>query len=152
MYKRCDTLQHWTPIPMMRPLPLQMETIGWHTRDDLSTWMAQATPGASAGQHDIPPRSLPLVSEPNGVQVIPMLSGDATEQTPPDLPSYLFKERIVYLVRPRVSVGGIRVGFASGGEHQMLWGVQACLWCLSSDEWPMCLCAPWLHQLDSAAS
>jgi ATP-dependent Clp protease, protease subunit len=33
------------------------------------------------------------------VQVIPMLAGDATEQTPPDLPSYLFKERIVYLVR-----------------------------------------------------
>jgi hypothetical protein len=32
-------------------------------------------------------------------QVIPALSGDATEQTPPDLPSYLFKERIVYLVR-----------------------------------------------------
>jgi len=29
-----------------------------------------------------------------------MLAGDATEQTPPDLPSYLFKERIVYLVRP----------------------------------------------------
>eukprot|EP00892_Ulva_mutabilis_P011862 jgi/Ulvmu1/9048/UM005_0141.1 len=29
--------------------------------------------------------------------VIPMLAGDATEQTPPDLPSYLFKERIVYL-------------------------------------------------------
>ena len=28
-----------------------------------------------------------------------MLAGDATEQTPPDLPSYLFKERIVYLVR-----------------------------------------------------
>ena len=27
-----------------------------------------------------------------------MLSGDATEQTPPDLPSFLFKERIVYLV------------------------------------------------------
>jgi ATP-dependent Clp protease, protease subunit len=27
-----------------------------------------------------------------------MLAGDATEQTPPDLPSYLFKERIVYLV------------------------------------------------------
>lgn len=26
-----------------------------------------------------------------------MLSGDATEQTPPDLPSFLFKERIVYL-------------------------------------------------------
>jgi ATP-dependent Clp protease, protease subunit len=25
------------------------------------------------------------------------LAGDATEQTPPDLPSYLFKERIVYL-------------------------------------------------------
>ena len=34
------------------------------------------------------------------LQVIPMLAGDATEQTPPDLPSYLFKERIVYLVRP----------------------------------------------------
>lgn len=29
--------------------------------------------------------------------VIPQLAGDATEQTPPDLPSYLFKERIVYL-------------------------------------------------------
>lgn len=29
--------------------------------------------------------------------VIPALSGDATDQTPPDLPSYLFKERIVYL-------------------------------------------------------
>ena len=34
-------------------------------------------------------------------QVIPMLSGDATEQTPPDLPSFLFKERIVYLVSDR---------------------------------------------------
>jgi hypothetical protein len=33
------------------------------------------------------------------LQVIPMLSGDATDQTPPDLPSFLFKERIVYLVR-----------------------------------------------------
>ena len=32
------------------------------------------------------------------LQVIPQLQGDATEQTPPDLPSYLFKERIVYLV------------------------------------------------------
>lgn len=32
-----------------------------------------------------------------GLQVIPQLSGDATSQTPPDLPSYLFKERIVYL-------------------------------------------------------
>lgn len=31
------------------------------------------------------------------MQVIPSLSGDATEQTPPDLPSYLFKEQIVYL-------------------------------------------------------
>lgn len=30
--------------------------------------------------------------------MIPQLQGDATEQTPPDLPSYLFKERIVYLV------------------------------------------------------
>lgn len=29
--------------------------------------------------------------------VIPQLSGDATQQTPPDLPSFLFKERIVYL-------------------------------------------------------
>ena len=33
------------------------------------------------------------------LQVIPQLQGDATDQTPPDLPSYLFKERIVYLVR-----------------------------------------------------
>mmetsp|Transcript_44446 Transcript_44446/g.74137 ORF Transcript_44446/g.74137 Transcript_44446/m.74137 type:complete len:277 (-) Transcript_44446:362-1192(-) len=29
--------------------------------------------------------------------VIPMLQGDASEQLPPDLPSFLFKERIVYL-------------------------------------------------------
>jgi len=29
--------------------------------------------------------------------VIPSLAGDANEQTPPDLPSYLFKERIVYM-------------------------------------------------------
>jgi len=32
------------------------------------------------------------------LQVIPQLQGNATDQTPPDLPSYLFKERIVYLV------------------------------------------------------
>uniref|UniRef100_A0A061RTA6 ATP-dependent Clp protease proteolytic subunit n=1 Tax=Tetraselmis sp. GSL018 TaxID=582737 RepID=A0A061RTA6_9CHLO len=31
------------------------------------------------------------------VNVIPQLGGDAYEQAPPDLPSYLFKERIVYL-------------------------------------------------------
>ncbi len=35
------------------------------------------------------------------LQVIPMLQGNATDQTPPDLPSFLFKERIVYLVRQR---------------------------------------------------
>lgn len=29
--------------------------------------------------------------------VIPMLAGDATSQTPPDLPSFLFKQRIAYL-------------------------------------------------------
>ncbi|GMH39017.1 hypothetical protein BSKO_06915 [Bryopsis sp. KO-2023] len=29
--------------------------------------------------------------------VMPSTQGDASEQTPPDLPSYLFKERIVYL-------------------------------------------------------
>lgn len=34
--------------------------------------------------------------------VIPMLQGDATEQTPPDLPSFLFKNRIVYLVRGQI--------------------------------------------------
>lgn len=41
------------------------------------------------------------VSDPDllpSPQVIPMLAGDATDQTPPDLPSFLFKERIVYLV------------------------------------------------------
>ena len=37
------------------------------------------------------------------MQVIPMLQGDATEQTPPDLPSFLFKERIVYLVNTCLS-------------------------------------------------
>ena len=35
---------------------------------------------------------------PAALQVIPQLQGDATDQTPPDLPSYLFKERIIYLV------------------------------------------------------
>lgn len=47
-------------------------------------------------------RHMPLAvvrSDSGGLQVIPMLSGDATDQTPPDLPSFLFKERIVYLVR-----------------------------------------------------
>jgi len=29
--------------------------------------------------------------------VIPSLQGDASSQAPPDLPSYIFKERIVYL-------------------------------------------------------
>ncbi len=47
-------------------------------------------------------RCLPL-------QVIPSLAGDATEQTPPDLPSYLFKERIVYLVR-QAEAGGAGCG------------------------------------------
>jgi len=32
------------------------------------------------------------------MQVIPSLQGDASSQSPPDLPSYIFKERIVYLV------------------------------------------------------
>lgn len=37
------------------------------------------------------------------VNVIPMIQGDASQQLPPDLPSYLFKERIVYMVRsPRL--------------------------------------------------
>jgi len=31
------------------------------------------------------------------VNVIPQMAGEATDQTPPDLPSYLFKERICYL-------------------------------------------------------
>ena len=44
------------------------------------------------------------------LQVIPQLQGDATEQTPPDLPSYLFKERIVYLVSILTSnVGAVNV-------------------------------------------
>ena len=30
-------------------------------------------------------------------QVIPFQRGDATQQPPPDLPSYLFKNRIVFL-------------------------------------------------------
>lgn len=36
---------------------------------------------------------------------MPSTQGDATEQTPPDLPSYLFKERIVYLVRHVLNKG-----------------------------------------------
>ena len=32
------------------------------------------------------------------MQVIPSLQGDASTQSPPDLPSFIFKERIVYLV------------------------------------------------------
>jgi len=43
-------------------------------------------------------RALHNVVTLQDLQVIPMLQGDATEQTPPDLPSFLFKERIVYLV------------------------------------------------------
>ncbi|KAI7842527.1 hypothetical protein COHA_003881 [Chlorella ohadii] len=39
----------------------------------------------------------PAAQRLNVQAVIPSLAGDATEQTPPDLPSYLFKERIVYL-------------------------------------------------------
>jgi len=31
------------------------------------------------------------------LKVIPSLQGDASSQLPPDLPSYIFKERIVYL-------------------------------------------------------
>ncbi len=41
-----------------------------------------------------------LESRVLAAQVIPMLAGDATDQTPPDLPSFLFKERIIYLVSP----------------------------------------------------
>ena len=48
------------------------------------------------------------------LQVIPALSGDATDQTPPDLPSYLFKERIVYLVR-------LAVGQLSAAQQQAQW-------------------------------
>jgi hypothetical protein len=36
------------------------------------------------------------------LQVIPSLQGDASGQAPPDLPSYIFKERIVYLVISRI--------------------------------------------------
>ncbi len=50
-------------------------------------------------QNESVPR-LVLVEYSALLQVMPQLQGDATEQTPPDLPSYLFKERIVYLVRP----------------------------------------------------
>ena len=35
-----------------------------------------------------------------------MLQGDSSQQLPPDLPSYLFKERIVYLVRATALAGG----------------------------------------------
>lgn len=50
-------------------------------------------------------------------QVIPMLAGDATDQTPPDLPSFLFKERIVYLVRDLYSSDDLQnllTDFSSG--------------------------------------
>lgn len=50
---------------------------------------------ANAGAWRAPPNV--RVSPSSAPQVIPMLSGDATDQIPPDLPSYLFKERIVYL-------------------------------------------------------
>ena len=43
-------------------------------------------------------------------QVIPSLQGDASSQSPPDLPSFIFKERIVYLGMTLVpSVAGERV-------------------------------------------
>ena len=46
--------------------------------------------------------------------MIPALSGDATDQTPPDLPSYLFKERIVYLVSLQGSSGSSTVPRQAG--------------------------------------
>jgi len=55
-----------------------------------------ALPAASARRATAADRSARL--DVSGV--IPMLQGDASQQLPPDLPSYLFKERIVYLVRP----------------------------------------------------
>lgn len=51
------------------------------------------------------PSALPTASaddpDPRRAQVIPSLQGDASTQSPPDLPSFIFKERIVYLVRER---------------------------------------------------
>lgn len=54
------------------------------------------------------------------VQVIPMLAGDATDQTPPDLPSFLFKERIVYLVRHSVSSYKVCIVFWCATTSSML--------------------------------
>ena len=42
-------------------------------------------------------RTSPLIARP-APKVIPSLQGDASTQAPPDLPSFIFKERIVYLV------------------------------------------------------
>lgn len=48
-----------------------------------------------------------------------MLSGDATEQTPPDLPSYLFKERIVYLGMSLVPSGARNISRGSRARDHL---------------------------------
>lgn len=68
--------------------------------------VGKSVPGRSAGGLMLagpPPTAAAL--PPEVLQVIPALSGDATDQTPPDLPSYLFKERIVYVVRAAAGQG-----------------------------------------------
>lgn len=67
--------------------------------------------------------SLPL-------QVIPQLSGDATEQSPPDLPSYLFKERIVYLVSATAAPVPARALNLLMPAVDCLLFRRGCRWCL----------------------
>ena len=70
--------------------------------------LGRPTPQPSRSPPPLPPAACPPTTRPAlpGLQVIPALAGDATEQTPPDLPSYLFKERIVYVVRGQQLGGG----------------------------------------------
>lgn len=67
------------------------------------TELSASTRSAFAGEKvTMATKSTPRVSTratryPNVVAVIPSMQGSAMEQAPPDLPSYLFKNRIVYL-------------------------------------------------------
>ena len=88
----------------------------------LQLTMERRREGGAEPRLPAPPPALPPL------QVIPALAGDATDQTPPDLPSYLFKERIVYVVsrsRGRAAQSGVWRG-GSAAAAAALMAAQFC--------------------------
>jgi hypothetical protein len=77
---------------------------GTARQDQRGAWRRE-TPREEEEKTPSAPSALPTASaddpDPRRAQVIPSLQGDASTQSPPDLPSFIFKERIVYLVRER---------------------------------------------------